>query len=58
MDMLKVAQQRASEEFHIKWGVAAQNAAETHTEMAKIPYPTTEEIIAEATKLKAFVDGK
>jgi hypothetical protein len=58
MDMIKVAQQRASEEFHMKYSIAAENANKTGSQMAVIPYPTTEQIVVEAAKIKAFVDGK
>ncbi len=59
MEMIKVAQQRASEKFHMEWQNAANKAhinenAEFLTEVPK--YPTTEQIITEAAKIKTFVD--
>ena len=61
MEMIKVAQQRASEKFHIEWNNAAEKARinENAQFLTEVPqYPTTEQLLAEAKKLKGFVDGK
>jgi hypothetical protein len=61
MEMIKLAQQRASEKFHIEWNNAAEKArinenAEFLTEVPK--YPTTEQLLTEAKKIQEFVDNK
>jgi hypothetical protein len=61
MEMIKVAQQRASEKFHIEWNNAAEKArinenAEFLTEVPQ--YPTTEQLLEEAKKIQQFVDNK
>jgi hypothetical protein len=58
MEMIKVAQQRASEKFHIEWNNAAEKArnAEFLTEVPQ--YPTTEQLLEEAKKIQEFVDNK
>ena len=61
MEMIKVAQQRASEKFHIEWSNAAEKARinENASFLTEVPtYPTTDELLAEAKKLKGFIDGK
>jgi hypothetical protein len=61
MEMIKVAQQRASEKFHIEWSNAAEKARinENTSFLTEVPtYPTTDELLAEAKKLKGFIDGK
>ena len=61
MEMIKVAQQRASEKFHIEWSNAAENARinENASFLTEVPtYPTTDELLVEAKKLKGFIDGK
>jgi hypothetical protein len=59
MEMIKLAQQRASEKFHTEWHHAAEKArgnenAEFLTEVPQ--YPTTDAILEEAKKMKEFVD--
>jgi hypothetical protein len=59
MEMIKLAQQRASEKFHIEWNNAAEKARinENAQFLTEVPeYPTTEGILEEAKKLKAFID--
>ena len=61
MEMIKVAQQRASEKFHNEWANAAEKARinENASFLTEVPeYPTTDTILEEAKKLKVFVDGK
>lgn len=61
MEMIKLAQQRASEKFHMEWTNAADKARinENASFLTEVPqYPTTEELLAEAKKIKGFVDGK
>lgn len=60
MEMIKLAQQRASEKFHTEWSNAAEKARinENASFLTEVPeYPTTEHIITEAGKLKSFVDN-
>ena len=60
MEMVKLAQQRASEKFHTEWSNAAEKARinENASFLTEVPeYPSTEQIITEANKLKAFVDN-
>jgi len=61
MEMIKLAQQRASEKFHTEWSNAAEKARinENASYLTEVPqYPTTEQLLEEAKKLKGFVDGK
>lgn len=61
MEMIKVAQQRASEKFHVEWEAAAEKARinENASLLTEVPeYPTTEQLLEEAKKLKEFIDGK
>jgi hypothetical protein len=57
MDMIKLAQQRASEKFHSNMNTAYENSRSHNTPVPVIAYPTTEDIVAEAKILKSFVDG-
>lgn len=59
MEMIKLAQQRASEKFHMDWQNAAEKARlnENATFLTEVPeYPTTEQLLEEAKKIKSFVD--
>lgn len=59
MEMVKLAQQRASEKFHVEWETAAKKAEinENATFLTEVPqYPTTEQLLEEAKKIKGFVD--
>ena len=59
MEMIKLAQQRASEKFHAEWNAAANKAAinENAQFLTEVPsYPTTDILLKEANKFKAFVD--
>lgn len=59
MEMVKLAQQRASEKFHMEWQNAAEKARinENATFLAEVPqYPDADQILAEAKKMKDFVD--
>jgi len=61
MEMIKLAQQRASEKFQMEWSNAANKAHinENAQFLTEVPeYPTTDQILEEAKKLKGFVDGK
>lgn len=60
MEMIKLAQQRASEKFHKEWEGAALKAEinENASLLTEVPeYPTTEQLIEEAKKMKKFVDN-
>lgn len=59
MEMIKLAQERASEKFQAEWGAAAQAASinENAQFLMEVPeYPDADKIIAEAKKMKDFVD--
>lgn len=59
MEMIKLAQQRASEKFHMEWQNAAEKARlnENATFLTEVPeYPTTDQLLEEAKKIKSFVD--
>lgn len=59
MEMIKLAQQRASEKFHAEWQNAANKATITESAqyLTEVPtYPSAEDILAEATKMKEFID--
>ena len=61
MEMIKLAQQRASEKFHMEWSNAASKAQinENAQFLTEVPeYPTTDTILEEAKKIQEFVDGK
>jgi len=60
MEMIKLAQQRASEKFHAEWNAAANKAAiinENAQFLTEVPtYPTSDMLLEEANKFKSFVD--
>ncbi len=59
MEMVKLAQQRASEKFHTEWSNAAEKARinENASFLTEVPeYPTTDTILEDAKKMKEFVD--
>ena len=61
MEMIKIAQQRASQKYETEVQIAHTKAAMTESTsfLNELPeYPTTEQIIEEARKLKEFVDGR
>ena len=61
MEMVKLAQHRASEKFNTEWSNAAEKARinENASFLTEVPqYPTTEELLSEAKKIKGFIDGK
>ena len=58
-EMIKLAQQRASEKFQAEWSAAAQKASinENAEFLAEVPeYPDADKLLAEAKKMKDFVD--
>lgn len=59
MEMIKLAQQRASEKFQAEWTAAANKAAITESAqyLAEVPeYPDADKLLEEARKMKSFVD--
>lgn len=59
MEMIKLAQQRASEQFHTNWNNAVETARinESAQYLTEVPeYPSADDILAEAKKFKSFVD--
>lgn len=61
MEMIKVAQQRASEKFQAEWNAAAKKAelSENAMLLTEVPeYPNTEQLLNEAEKIKNFVNSK
>ena len=60
LEVLKMAQDQANQKFYNEWNNAAEKAriqedAQYLTEVPK--FPTAEQILAEANKLKMFIDG-
>lgn len=59
MEALKLANQRATERFQTEWMKASHNAQVENKLLTEVPeYPTTEEILTEAEKLKSFINNK
>lgn len=59
MEMIKLAQQRASEKFQAEWSAAANKAAMTESVqyLTEVPqYPSADDILAEAEKMKSFIN--
>lgn len=59
MEMIKLAQQRASEKFQAEWNAAANKAAITESAqyLTEVPvYPDADKLLEEARKMKSFVD--
>ena len=60
LEVLKMAQDQANAKFYNQWEQAARKADinENVTLLTEVPtFPTAEEILVEATKLKSFVDS-
>jgi hypothetical protein len=60
LEVLKMAQDQANAKFYNQWEQAARAADnnENATLLTEVPtFPTAEEILVEATKLKTFVDS-
>lgn len=59
MEMIKLAQQRASEQFHANWNAAAETRLNESAQLlTEVPvYPSADAIIEEAKKFKSFVDN-
>lgn len=59
MEALKLAQTRAEQRFQMEWARASNNAAVKNEILTEVPqYPTTDEILAEAERLKNFINNK
>ena len=59
LEVLKMAQEQANAKFYNEWNNAAEKARiqENTQYLTEVPtFPTAEDILAEATKLKSFVD--
>lgn len=59
MEMIKLAQQRASEQYFQNWNNAAEKARinESTQYLTEVPeYPSADMILEEAKKFKSFVD--
>lgn len=59
MEMIKLAQQRASEKFQAEWSAAATkaNINENAQYLTEVPeYPTADQLLEEARKMKDFVN--
>lgn len=59
LEVLKMAQDQANAKFYNQWEQAAQKASinENAQFLTEVPqFPTAEDILAEAAKLKGFVD--
>lgn len=59
MEALKLANARAEQKFQMEWSKAAHNSSVNNQLLTEVPqYPTTDEILAEAEKLKNFINTK
>jgi hypothetical protein len=61
LDVLKMAQDQANAKFYNEWNNAAEKARinKNTTFLTEVPqFPTAEQILIEAAKLKSFVDDK
>ena len=59
MEALKLANARAEQKFQMEWNRACNNAAVKNELLTEVPqYPTTDEILAEAERLKNFINNK
>ena len=57
LDILKMAQEQANAKYYSQCEQVYRKESAGETLSAEIPqFPTSEEILVEATKLKAFVD--
>lgn len=59
LELLKMAQDQANQKFYNQWEQAAQKASITESAqyLTEVPeFPTAEQILTEAAKLKTFVD--
>lgn len=59
LELLKMAQDQANAKFYNQWEQAARKAdiTESAQYLTEVPeFPTAEQILSEATKLKTFVD--
>jgi len=59
LEVLKMAQEQANAKFYNEWNNAAEKARihENTQYLTEVPtFPTSEEILTEATKLKTFID--
>ena len=59
MEALRIAQEQANQKFYNQWEKARINAELSEQKLlTEVPvFPTTEEILVEATKLKSFIDN-
>lgn len=60
LEVLKMAQEQANAKFYNQWEQAARKADinENVALLTEVPtFPTAEEILTEATKLKSFIDS-
>ena len=60
LEVLKMAQDQANQKFYNEWNNAAEKARiqENAQYLTEVPtFPTAEQILIEANKLKTFVDG-
>lgn len=59
MEMIKLAQQRASEQFAANWEKSVTNAKIMEHPLNEVPeYPSTDLLLEDAEKLRKFVNGK
>lgn len=58
LDLLKIAQDQANAKFYNQWEQAAQKAELSESKLlTEVPeFPTADHILAEANKLKSFID--
>lgn len=59
LEVLKMAQDQANQRFYNEWNTASEKARinENATFLTEVPeFPTADQILTEANKLKTFVD--
>lgn len=59
LEVLKMAQDQANQKYYKEWETAAMKAQITESAqcLTEVPqFPTAEQILTEATKLKTFID--
>jgi hypothetical protein len=59
LELLKMAQDQANQKFYKQWETAAMKSQMTESTqfLSEVPeFPTTEQILVEADKLKRFID--
>lgn len=58
LELLNMARDQANQKYYAEWNNAAEKARinENATLLTEVPFPTSDQILTEANKLKTFVD--